>query len=317
MSGSIHRKTIEARDIRLLFALGASTPFAWLAPPGLWPAFSGSVASYKTHAPWETTPRLPGFAPEILASRGVSTRIEDIEYEMDVHRHLLRMQVLRLLSPWGWRPSIKVDGKEVLDEALGNGSGAILWMSHFIYGGSVGKLGFYENGYKLCHLSRPEHGFSKTRFGIRVLNPIRCISEDRYLACRIRIGVDNMVAVTRMMKRQLADNNLVSITAGAWEGRQFVEGEIFGCRMRLATGAPALAHATGSPLVPVFVVATRIPNNYTIYVEKPLETGLSLSKQDAVRELTGEFLLRTEKYVLQFPAQWRAWSKLTPGRHTV
>jgi hypothetical protein len=112
----------------------------------------------------------------------------EIKRDLDVHRHLLRLQILRILSPRGWHPNIQCEGVDHLHQALSLNKGVILWMSHFIYTGLVGKIGLNEHGFNVNHVSRPEHGFSKTLCGIHTINRIRVRAEDQYLASRVLIN---------------------------------------------------------------------------------------------------------------------------------
>ena len=52
----------------------------------------------------------------------------------------------------------------------------------------VSKMALHRAGYGLVHLSRSEHGYSSTIFGMRCLNPLRSRIESRYLAERVVIG---------------------------------------------------------------------------------------------------------------------------------
>ena len=85
------------------------------------------------------------------------------------------LQVLRGLLPGGWHPKIVLEGRDRLDAMLARGKGAVLWMAHFVFAATVVKMALHGAGYRLATLSRPEHGFSKTRFGMTMLNPIRSV----------------------------------------------------------------------------------------------------------------------------------------------
>jgi hypothetical protein len=79
------------------------------------------------------------------------------------------------------------------------------------------------------HLSRPEHGFSKSRFVVRFLNPIRVRAELNHLGGRILIDRSAPNNAKKSSERLLGENKIISITAGAWEGRrvaatQFLKG---------------------------------------------------------------------------------------------
>ena len=102
------------------------------------------------------------------------------------------------------------------------------------------KLALHEAGYAVAHLSRDTHGFSTTRFGRRVLNPIQTRVERRYLAERLVMSDERSVGPLRELAARLKQNRLVSITlAREWRRTRlvpFLDGYI-----RIATGALALA----------------------------------------------------------------------------
>ena len=76
-------------------------------------------------------------------------------------RHESILQVVRWLLPGRWDPKIVLEGRDHLDAILAHGKGAVLWMAHFVFAGSVVKMAVYGAGYPLAHFSRPEHGFSR------------------------------------------------------------------------------------------------------------------------------------------------------------
>ncbi len=273
-------KTFELRDLKLALALAGLYPVAWLLPERFWPGFCRIVTAYKRVAPWE---RLPDAA---------------------VVKAVLTPEV------GAERPRIATGGLEHLDAALERGRGAILWMTHFIHNGLVGKMALHAHGYRVLHLSRPEHGFSKTRVGIRTINRVRVRAEDPFLAERIVIDRDHSLGYMQRLLEALSRNGIVSITAGAWEGRRVVEAGILGRRVALANGAPAIAHRTGAALLPV--VGCRLPGNEGFRVEilPPLPIDSRAGRDTEASRATGEFLERTEPWVREFPAQWRSWNKL-------
>ena len=77
------------------------------------------------------------------------------------------------------RPQLEISGREYLDEALSKGKGAVLWVAHFAFASLFTKMALFQDGYRISHISRPEHGVSKSRFGIKYLNWFRCEAENR------------------------------------------------------------------------------------------------------------------------------------------
>jgi hypothetical protein len=221
------------------------------------------------------------------------------------------IHVARVNSRSGWAPWIRVTGKEHLESARTAGRGAVLWVSHFCFGSLLTKMALRAAGYDLVHLSRPEHGFSKSKFGIRWLNGIRISAESKFLKERIEIQRANPGLALRRARRVLQENGFVSITAGAWEGSILMRGRLLGGGLTLAAGAPGLAHLTGAALIPVISVRRQDKTAYEVRIGAPIVGTPGTSRETYMREATQEFLSITEHAVAEYPAQWRAWKDLS------
>ncbi len=220
------------------------------------------------------------------------------------------LQILRSVSPGGWSAPVALDGREHLDAALAAGRGAVLWVAHFCFNALAAKKALDSAGYLAWHISRPEHGFSKSRLGIATVNRIRVRAELAHLGGRIVIDRDRPMAATLAAQRLLKRNGIVSITAGAWEGQRLAEIDLLGGKLELAVGAPGLARLSGAALLPVFAVrgddcALRVAVEPPIAIERGGDADASL--QDAARRF-GE---RLEPWIRRHPAQWRDWKSLT------
>ena len=219
------------------------------------------------------------------------------------------IQVMKVLSAWEWAPTICLEGEEHLKAALAHGKGAILWVAHFCFNTQVTKMALKARGYRISHLSRPEHGFSKSKFGIRYLNPLRWNAELKYLDKRIIIDRAKRGGSLREANALLEDNCIVSMTAGAWEGHRVARGVMLNSRYPLATGAPDLAQRTGAALLPV--VTTRVAGSSAFRVK--IGRSLIVEFEDnleAIRSATTGFLAELEIAVLESPDQWRGWKYL-------
>ena len=110
---------------------------------------------------------------------------------------------------------MRLSGSSRIEAALAAGTGVILWVTP-IAGSTLGtKVALYRAGYAVHQLSRPQHGFSTTPFGIRHFNPLWQGSEDRYLRDRILIDAQNPAPAMRRLLRVLKSNGIVSITVTA------------------------------------------------------------------------------------------------------
>jgi lauroyl/myristoyl acyltransferase len=216
----------------------------------------------------------------------------------------------------GKHVDVACHGLEHLKAACARGRGAVLWIGDFMEAPIATKIAFASAGYRLSHLSRPEHGFSKSRFGIAVLNPVRTRYEDRFLHRRIMFDRLSPQLAHAAILRRLEENGVVSIMASAHEGRSLAEVRFLGGRLRLATGALRLAKLAGCPVLPVFTIPGKRPGSYDVIIEPPLRRQEDSALQPALAAGVADFTSRLEGYVRQWPAAWVGWrrSNLLPPK---
>jgi glycosyltransferase involved in cell wall biosynthesis/predicted LPLAT superfamily acyltransferase len=243
------------------------------------------------------------------ATRNDQDSCERIVVSARAARHESALQVLRGHLAGGWHPSIALEGRHHLDAALAHRKGAVLWMAHFVFAATIVKMAIHTAGYRLGQFSRPEHGFSKTRFGIAVLNPIRTSFENRYLDHRIVYRREQPRAAFNTIRELLAQNSVVTMTAGAWEGSRMVEAPFLGSIIRLASGPMRVARESSAPLLPVFGLRTSRDGHFTIRIGEPIEFPRD-DPDEAARLATNEFLWALAPMVGAYPDQWRGWSDL-------
>lgn len=204
-----------------------------------------------------------------------------------------------------WRPEVPLTGREHIDAALAVGRGAILWISPFAFSDLVAKIGLAQAGYKLSHLSRPQHGFSETVVGMATLNRLRTRVEDRYLHDRVPIDVHGEQRSMLALRRIVRNNGVVGITVGAQtrnpHALPFGHGEL-----SISAGAIRLAQITGASLLPVFAVRSG-DLDYQVHVEKPLETA----GEDELRALE-QYADILHQYIKRYPYQCRCVPYFSP-----
>jgi lauroyl/myristoyl acyltransferase len=300
------------RPFDLLIALGLALLVlpAWLLPERTWAPIWRGLA----RLPLVTNQRqLRRRASDIAAALNLTDRHHAVRIARDLKAAVyeMRMQDLRAWRPGGWHPKIAVEGEAHLKAALAGGKGAVLWVAPFAFNSGAPKIALSGLSYQVSHLSSPTHGYSDTRFGIRVLNRIRCIPEDRFIAERIVFDKAAPASAMRRMMRTLQAGRIVSIVAASTEGYEMVETPFLGGSLPVAVGAPRLAALTGAPLLPVFT--PRDPKRgFRIVIEPPIDLGPE-PKGDA-RSIAAAvaFFRRAEPWVREFPEQWRSWSKWRP-----
>jgi lauroyl/myristoyl acyltransferase len=223
---------------------------------------------------------------------------------------VLFRSVIYCLMHENWGPRFDITGTQQLDGALAKGNGVVIWVAHFSFASLFTKMALSQAGYKLSHISRPEHGVSKSRFGVQYLNRFRSAAENRYLLGRIVHSRSTPEATKERALAALQRNELLSITVGAWEGRHLATGELLGSKFTVSTGAPAFAFVTGATLLPVFTIRDKTIDRYHVAVGEPLGESSRATCDEFVRASTQEMFAQHEIAISQCPEQWRGWKTL-------
>ncbi|HEY2387009.1 MAG TPA: hypothetical protein VGK30_08615 [Candidatus Binatia bacterium] len=306
-------------DLFELMAIGVLAPVAWLLPERLWPR-AGHVVSRAIASFWPaiTRTRVTTLA-EALRGRAIDLDVHGLRVAILDGYMEERLEILRAHRPDGWRPRLRLLGREHIGAALAAGRGAVLWTAPFSHADLVIKMALAQAGLATSHLSASSRGFSPnacfqrrpSRFGMRVLSPLRTRVEDRWLHTRITMPDDGSLAYTRQIDRRLRENGLVSIRAGD-HGQRAVEVPFLAGTVQLATGAPSLALASDAPLLPVFSLQTA-PGAYDVVVEPPLAEQVPVGRAGArdrhqrVDALARAYARLLERHVLRRPQDWSGW----------
>lgn len=273
---------------------------------------------------WRPVARL--LAPLYAPGRGVNSRAEMIERiesayapgqetswleaaldQVGEEEILSLLQFLRDYRPGGWVPNIELSGRPHIDAALEHGRGAVLWMGRFVHADLVPKMAFHRIGLPLAHLSHPRHGFSSSRVGMRLLNPVKRIIEDRYLDARVLLEPAGTAAAMADLKDRLGENAVVSIL-GSGSSRRPLSPRFLGGQVKLAPGAPRLAYESGAALLPVIPIHDKL-DGFTVYVESPITVDRSLGRDEAIEIATQAYAEVLARYALKYPGQWLGWFK--------
>jgi lauroyl/myristoyl acyltransferase len=296
---------VAAGDFVIAFGLLFMTAFSWAVPERLWGRFAGLCAPLAVRflpvGPNSLVERirrmagqkLPLSSPEALAGEVVAGFVEE------------NMQLLKSYRPDGWEPEIRLLGEEHIAAALASGHGAVLWVGNFTYYSLTAKIALHRAGFAVSHFSDPAHGFSRTRFGMRFLNPIRTRIEELYLKERVIADPGIPVRALKRLHQCLEANGIVSIAARGRALRPehvpFLEGSF-----TLGSGAPNIAAATGAALLPVFTIYEK-DGSFTVTVEPPLNLSKDKPRREALDCVFRQYAARLEHYVLKHPQQWNGW----------
>jgi lauroyl/myristoyl acyltransferase len=304
------RRWITLQDAKLAVALPVLWMFALTVPERRWRTLCYRLESIRASMNASELERVGCAAERIIgaARRSFERRSFALRVAAGATEH--HLQVLRSRSRSGWKPMLHLEGAAHLDSALAAGRGAVLWVAHFCFNALATKKALRDAGYRVWHLSRPEHGFSKSKVGIALYNSIRTGTEREQLAGRIVFDRDRPGAAAVAAMRVLTQNGILSITAGDWEGQRIAGIDVCGGKLHLAVGAPRLARLSGAALLPVFTVRGANQQTIRVVIEPPLRVPSGGETDDALQGAAQAFGGLLEQYVRRYPDEWRDWKKL-------
>lgn len=295
---------ISFKDIVFSLRILLSLPVAWIVPARHWPVFSRVVARAAFVLPLQRRRRSAQRIDLILASSDNEARKRQVLFDSFVERQINLFNILRAHRPGGWQPAIRIDGEDNIHGALAQNRGVILWYEPFIQGRLMMGKALHDAGFAVNYLSRPVHGFSDTRFGMSVLNPILINAETRSPARRVVISPDEggSAAALANLRDVIADNGIVAIVV-ADQARRTEDIPFLGGRVRIATGPIHLARTTGAALLPVFTCHDD-SGVFHVNVGRELREPDTGAGSDVYRKLAEAYFQRLEPYVVRHPSQW-------------
>jgi len=281
---------------------------AWCLPSSAWNTIARALAAVTNALARRPVPALPDDLAHALGRPIEGNEATRIRGSMQIAYFEERLHVLAAYPPRRWQPSIHIEGRQNVDAALASGRGAILWVNEFVGSDLVAKAAAHQAGYAPSHLTRPEHGYSNTRLGMRLLNPIQTRAEDRFLAERVTMRSETGVAALRTLARKLSDNGVVTITVGADAVRKHST-RFLGGYLTVGTGPITLALSSGAPLLPV-ITLHRGAGQFTVIIAPDVVPRDARGRDEAVtaaQQALGDVLRR---YILEEPQLWRGWKTI-------
>ena len=299
-SGSARRAATFGDLVTVLTLLGLA-PVAWLLPRKVWPSISRACARAHIMARGSRAQTLEVAVPNLDVS--ISAEELELRFLSCVYEDVI--MTLRELWPRDWNPEIRLHGGEYLKAALGAGRGAVLWSCPFIFSGLIYKKAMKKAGLPLVSMRSHVHPYSSSRFGMRVLNPVRTRVEDRYLEDCVLLYDGRGGSALRDLAAHLERNRLVVIAANGSEGSPLAI-PFLGGTLNLALGAPTLALLHDAPLLPLFTVPDR-SRGFDVIIERPLDCGSSGRTDRRAGDMARRFAQLLETYVRRYPTVWRSW----------
>ena len=234
----------------------------------------------------------------------------NVAIEVWANRYEERLQYLRAWRPGSWTPHIDVAGAMYVTAALHRGHGAILWGSNFSFNALVAKMAMHRLGLKVSGFAVPRHGFSDTRFGVRYLNRVCRIIEDRYLEERLMLDPHAFPIGLQQMRERLKGNGVIYFAVGG-RGRRTATAKFLGNRIILATGPIAMAGATGAALLPLYTLRIA-PGQFEVTIGPPIEIRKGTDGNVNFAAVAQAYADGLAPFVLRDPGQWRGWHLMDP-----
>ncbi len=179
------RPWVTLEDAKLAVALPLLWVFAQTIPERRWRTLCYRLESIRASMNASDLKRVGRTAECIIGGSHASFERRAFALDAAAGATEHHLQVLRSRSRAGWKPMLRLEGAAHLDSALAAGRGAVLWVAHFCFNALATKKALHDAGYRVWHLSRPEHGFSKSTVGIALYNGIRTGAERPHLVGRI------------------------------------------------------------------------------------------------------------------------------------
>ena len=305
VTASPPRPAITPKDIYEVPRLAVQGLLAWTLPESVWWPLSRLFGEMNVATHPLRTRRETADVACVLTGTPVASRIARIAAVNWANRYEERFHYLRAWRPGGWNPELEVVGAEHVSAALAKGRGILFWAGNFSFNDLVTKMAWYQLGLAVSHFSRPIHGFSTTKFGVRYLNAVRRGIEDRYLGERIMAEVQETRVATQRMGERLAANGVVSFTVGN-RGHRTATANFLGGRITLATGPLALARRTGATVLPVYTLRLA-PRSFGITIGEPLRVPEDTAGNPDYTAAVQTYADSLADFVLRDPGQWRGW----------
>ena len=161
------------------------TLVAWLSPVRFWRLYAGGRARLRSTLHRRKIRNLAERTSLADTDTAVVASGAAIIHTYCASSFENKLQTLRLHRPGSWHPPLSVEGAHHIDAGLSRGRGVVLWVSDFAFRGLILKMALHGAGYDVSHLYGPRHGWSSTRFGVRILNPLQIGAEKRFLKERV------------------------------------------------------------------------------------------------------------------------------------
>lgn len=191
---------------------------------------------------------------------------------------------------------VSIDGMQHLENALKNGSGAILLTAHF---GShlLPPLVLGFKGYKIHQAAGPPLIDKQRPIYRRIFNQ-RVKESEKQPINFIVIGQS-----TRNMLRVLRKNEILFIAFDGSEASKMIPVNFFNQKAFFSPGTFKLSLMTKAPILPTFIIRQK-DDTHKIIIEPPFELEPAEDEEKTLALNTARFAKIFEKYILKYPCHY-------------
>lgn len=225
------------------------------------------------------------------------------------YRELCKFQIESLLYPQLNKNNVnkiaKIRGFEHLDQALNQGNGVILLLSHFgnneIIMPVLGYHGYKINQIADRHPPRNLKDAARKTSVMRVRNLSLRFKRQDTLPCKFIPARGS----PRDAVRALQKKEILMVTGDGRIGKKYLEFPFLNARARFLTGPIKLGIKYGAPIFPVFTLRNK--NNISeIIIEKQINADLEqcLDEETKVKHCLSNYASMLERYVMSYPAHY-------------
>ncbi len=197
-----------------------------------------------------------------------------------------------------------VQGRHHLEAALKNGRGAMILLSHLGANQMImPALGF--RGYSLHQISRPAH-VDNDEYQGRYLSPMfrKIIDLQRAYEESLPVRHIDVTRGLRQVFRQLKANQIVAVAGDGRYGTEWTPHSFLGRPATFSPGPWLIAHRTGAPLLPTFVLRPQHDFRYRVIIEPPVDLPYGADAETFLKAGLDAYVPRLETYFYQYPWQY-------------
>jgi lauroyl/myristoyl acyltransferase len=282
------RRLVQAlpHPARLATARFLGSLFSWLSPGWRAVTLAELAASFQHRPPPETFSRLSQWG----ARQFYLAKLEVFAYPC--------------LQPAEMEKYFPLEGQKHLDAAQGQGRGVLILLSHLGANQMImPALGF--RGYQINQISRPARPDNDEYAGrrlspwlLKIINLQRSYEES--LPAR-------HIDVTRGLLpafRQLKANGIVAVAGDGRYGSDWTPHAFLGRPATFSPGPWLIAHRTGAPMLPTFVLRPNRGSRYRVIIEPPLMLPYGAALEEFLAAGLQAYTDRVEEYFYRYPWQY-------------